>query len=54
MKLFIVQFSLHPPVTSSFLGANILLSSLSSDTFNLCPSVTVKHQVSIHTKQQVE
>jgi hypothetical protein len=34
--------SLHPPVTSSLSGPNILLSTLLSNTLNLCYSLCVK------------
>jgi hypothetical protein len=37
---------LQPPVTSSLLGSNILLSTLFSNTLNLCSSLNVKDQVS--------
>jgi hypothetical protein len=37
---------LQPPVTSSILGPNILLSTLFSNTLNLCSSVNVRDQVS--------
>jgi hypothetical protein len=36
---------LQPPVTSSLLGPNILLSTLFSNTLNLCPSLNVRDQV---------
>jgi len=36
----------QPPTTSSLLSPNILLSILSSDTSNLCSSLSVKEQVS--------
>jgi hypothetical protein len=45
---------LHYPVTSSFLGPNILLSTLFSNTLSLCSSLNVRDQVSHPTKQQVE
>jgi hypothetical protein len=37
---------LRPPVTSSLSGPNILLSTLFSDTLNLCSSLNVKDLVS--------
>jgi len=37
---------LHPPVTSSLVGPNILLSTLFSNTLNLCSSHRVRDQVS--------
>jgi hypothetical protein len=37
---------LHPPVTSSLLVPNILLSTLFSNTLNLCPSLRTTDQVS--------
>jgi hypothetical protein len=37
---------LQPPVTSSLSGPNILLSTLFSNTLNLCSSLYVKYQVS--------
>jgi len=37
---------LHSPVTSSFLGPNILLSALFSNTLSLRSSVNVRDQVS--------
>jgi hypothetical protein len=37
---------LQSPVTSSFLGLNILLSTLFSNTFSLCSSLKVRDQVS--------
>jgi hypothetical protein len=58
MKLFIMQF-LHPTVNSFLLGPNILLSTLFSNTLNLCSSLNMKHQVSNlhktkgHTKTQI-
>jgi phosphate starvation-inducible membrane PsiE len=36
---------LQPPVTSSLLGRNILLSTLFSNTLNLCSSLYVRDQV---------
>jgi hypothetical protein len=36
---------LHSPVTSSFLGSNILLSTLFSNTLSLCSSLNVRDQV---------
>jgi hypothetical protein len=35
----------HPPCIASLLGPNILLSTLFSNTFNLCSSLRVRHQV---------
>jgi hypothetical protein len=37
---------LHSPVASSLLGPNILLSTLFSNTLNLCSSLSVRDQVS--------
>jgi hypothetical protein len=37
---------LHPPVNSFLLGTNNLLSTLFSNTLNLCSSLNMKHQVS--------
>jgi hypothetical protein len=37
---------LQPPATSSLLGQNILLSTLFSDTLNLCSSLSVRGKVS--------
>jgi len=37
---------LHSPVTSSFLGPNIFLSTLFSNTVSLCSSLNVGDQVS--------
>jgi hypothetical protein len=37
---------LQPPVTSSLSGPNILLSTLFSNTLNLCSSLNVRDQVS--------
>jgi hypothetical protein len=37
---------LHPPVTSSLFGPNILLSILFSNTLSLCSSLNVRDQVS--------
>jgi hypothetical protein len=37
---------LQPPATSSLLGPNILLSTLFSNTLNLCSSLSVRYQVS--------
>jgi uncharacterized membrane protein len=37
---------LQPPVTSSLIGPNILLSTLFSNTLNLCSSLNVRDQVS--------
>jgi hypothetical protein len=45
MKLFIMQF-LHSPVTTSIFNRNILLSTLFSNTPNLCSSHNVRDQVS--------
>jgi hypothetical protein len=35
---------LHPPVTSSLFGRNILLSTLFTDTLSLCSSLNVRDQ----------
>jgi len=43
MKLLIMQSS---PATSSLLRPNILLSTLFSDTLNLCSSLSMRDQVS--------
>jgi hypothetical protein len=45
MKLLTKQFP-HPPVTSSLLGPNILLSTLFSNTLSLCYFLNVTDQVS--------
>jgi hypothetical protein len=37
---------LHPPVTSSLFGPNILLSNLFSNTLCLCSFLNVRYQVS--------
>jgi hypothetical protein len=37
---------LQPPITSSFLGPNILLSTLFNNTLSLCSSLNVRDQVS--------
>jgi len=37
---------LHPPVTSSLLGPNILLSTQFSNTLDICSSLTLKYQIS--------
>jgi hypothetical protein len=37
---------LQPPVTSSLIGSNILLSTLFSNTLNLCSFLNVRDQVS--------
>jgi hypothetical protein len=36
---------LHPPVTSSLSGPNILLGTLFSNTLNLCSSLDMRDQV---------
>jgi hypothetical protein len=51
MKLPIVQLS---PVTSSLLGASILLSTLFSNTVSLCSSLMLKTKFHTHTKQMAE
>jgi hypothetical protein len=38
---------LQPPVTSSLLGPNILLSTLFSNALNLCSSLNVRDKVSL-------
>ena len=43
---FLIMYFLHSAVTSSLLGPNILLSTLLSNTLNLCPSLNVSDQVS--------
>jgi hypothetical protein len=50
LKLWSSSFCSHiqPPATSSLLGPNILLSTLFSNTLNLCSSLGVRVQVS-HT-----
>jgi hypothetical protein len=40
-------FLLHPSVTSSLFGLNILLSTLFSNTFSLCSFLNVRYQVSL-------
>jgi hypothetical protein len=42
----LISSLLQPPVTSTFFGANILLSSLFSNAFSLCSSLNVRDQVS--------
>jgi hypothetical protein len=37
---------LQPPATSSFLGPNVLLSSLFENTFNLCCSCSMRDKIS--------
>jgi hypothetical protein len=44
---------LQDPATSSLISPNILLSTLSQNTFNLCSSLSVRDQVSHPYKQQV-
>jgi hypothetical protein len=44
MKLLICSF-MQSPVTSSLFGPNILLSTLFSNTLNLCSSLKVRGQV---------
>jgi hypothetical protein len=44
MELLIMYFS-QPPVTSSHLDPNILLSTLISNTRNLCSSLNVRDKV---------
>jgi hypothetical protein len=52
MKLLIMQSS---PASRHFhLGPNILLSTLFSNTLSLCPSLSVRDQVSHTYKQQVK
>jgi hypothetical protein len=53
MELLIMQF-LQPPVTSSLLVPNILLSTLFPNTLNLCPSFKVRTRFYTRTKQQVK
>jgi hypothetical protein len=51
MKLNIMQYYLLPPVTTSILGPNVLLSTLISDALNLCSSlkpIQKCESVSIH------
>jgi len=47
---------LHPPVTYSFLGPNVLLGTLFSGALNVCSSVTitdhVSHPYKVRTKLQ--
>jgi hypothetical protein len=45
MKLLIMKF-LQPPITSSLLEKNVLLSILFSNTLGLFPSFNVRDQVS--------
>jgi len=45
---FSLHSLLHPPATLSLLGTNILLSTMFSNTCNLCSSLTLRDQVS-HT-----
>jgi hypothetical protein len=45
MKLLACSF-LHPPVTPSLIGPNILLSTLFSNTLSLCSSLNVRDHVS--------
>jgi hypothetical protein len=49
---FLLCSFLHPPVTSSLSGQNILLSPLSSNTLNLCSSFNMRDQASHRTKKQ--
>jgi hypothetical protein len=47
---------MHPPALfaiSSYLGPNILLSTLFSNTLNLYPSPSVETKLHTHTTQQV-
>jgi hypothetical protein len=44
---------LHPPVTSSLFGPNILLSMLFTNTLNVCSFLYVRDQCHAHTEQQV-
>jgi hypothetical protein len=41
-------------VTSFLLGPNILLSTLFSNTLNLCSSLNVRVKFNTHTKQRVK
>jgi hypothetical protein len=45
MQLLIMQF-FQPPLTSSLLDPNIILSTLFTNTLNLCSSLNVRDQVS--------
>jgi hypothetical protein len=45
---------LYSPITSSFLGPNILLSTPFANTLNLCSSISVSDQVSHSYKQQTK
>jgi len=50
-KLLIMRLP-HPPATSSFLGPNIFLSTLFSNTLNLCSSLSAEtkfHTPKIHS-----
>jgi hypothetical protein len=52
MKILIIQF-LQPPITSSLLVPNILLTTLFSNVVHLCSSLNVKakshtHEIVIH------
>jgi hypothetical protein len=53
MKLFITQVS--PPVASSSLGPNVILSTLLSQIFRLCSYVNVRKPYfsSIHNKDRI-
>ena len=53
IKLSLRSF-LHPPVTSSLLEPNILLSTLFSNTHSLRSSLNVSDQVSHPYKQQAK
>jgi hypothetical protein len=54
IKLLIMQFFFHPPVTSSALSLNVLLSSPFSNTVSLCSSINVETKFHTHTKQEVK
>jgi hypothetical protein len=45
---------LQPPVTSSHLRPNILLSTLFSHTFSLCSSLIVRDKCLTHTEPQAK
>jgi hypothetical protein len=47
MKLLVMQL-LHPPITPSLFGPNILLNTLFSNILGLCSSLNVRDHVS-HT-----
>jgi len=54
MKLFIMQSSSAPFSTFSVLGQNIPLSTLFSNTLNVCLPILLETKFHTHTKEQVQ